>query len=142
MLRSRLHEVEVVRPEERHPAVPGQVDRAPGLTVDLDPAAGSVLLDQHRHPDLHAAPTAFDVAADAGLGSDGAHQLGLAAGPRRRGEGEQRHRFQEVGLALAVGAQEEVEAWVRFELEPRIVSIVAKFEGEQPHMATRIGMIT
>src|SRR5207244_3626065 len=70
------------------------------------------------------------------------HQLCLAPRPGRRGQGEQRHGLQEVGLALAVGAEEEVEARIGFELEPRIVPVVAKFEREQPHMATRIGMIT
>jgi hypothetical protein len=131
VLRPRLHQVQVVGPEEGDPKQPGQVHTPAGLAVDLDPATSPLSLHEDRDAHLHASLAALDHGGDPRLRAQRADQVRFPARAGRRGEREHRHRFQEVRLALPVGAQEEVQAGPRFEIEAAIVAVVAEFEPDQ-----------
>src|SRR5438132_114548 len=62
-----------------------------------------------------------------------AHQLHLAASPGRSGQGQHRHRFQQVGLALTVGAQEYIDPRLHRDVEVGVVAMIPELQSPEQH---------
>ena len=125
-LRTGLDQAEVVRPEEGHSEVAGQVDRAPPGAVHLDRASRAFSLDVEGDRELASRLAAGDFGLDPRARSDRAHELVLAARPRGRRESQHRHGLEQVRLALSVGADEHVDAGPGRQVQLRVVPVVAE----------------
>ena len=148
MLGTALHKAQVLRPEKRRLHLARQVDRTPCHAVDPDRLGGALALSGNAQRELDGSSPALDNRLHQRVRCQGPDEVGFAAGAGRRGEGEDRHRLEEVRLALGVLAQEDVELRSQLELQAGIVAVVAKRERDQPqvgeafYIATRTGMIT
>jgi len=132
-LRAGLDQAEVVRPEERDPEVARQVERAPPCPIDLDGAFRALALDVKRDRQLAGQRTVLDRCLDSRARSDRAHELGLATRPRRGRERQHGDCFEQVRLALPVGADEHVDVGSRREVELGVVAMVLQLEPEKAH---------
>src|SRR2546426_9389276 len=114
MLRPSLDEVEIIRPEERGPEVTGQVIGSPGLPINPDPTPSDLTIQSDLNLDLDLLTLQLDHRLEPGFRPQRSDQVRLPSSPGRGTESEHGNRFQEIGLALPVAAQEEVQTRVRF----------------------------
>jgi hypothetical protein len=120
--------------------VPDEVRRAPRDTVDAQALARPRTRRGRRAGDdgleLHRSGAAFDGACDArdrlGVGfSLPADELGVGRSARRAAGGEQIDGFEEVALALSVGAEEEEVAPGEADVELLVVTKGAELQPSQ-----------
>ncbi len=116
----------------------GQVDGAPAGTVDFDHAASALAFNRQSDRDLSPAGTGFDFRLDSRPRPDRSDQLGFATSPRRSRQGKHRNRFEQVRLALPVGAYEDVEAGARHEVELSVVAVVLELKPAKAHLTSAL----
>ena len=86
----------------------------------------ALAFDVERDHKLACRFACLDLGFDAGGGPDRAHQLEFPASPRRRGQSKHRDRLEQVGLALAVGPDEYIDARPRRQFQLRVVPMIAE----------------
>ena len=118
MFRLARNHAEIVGPEQDGGEAACQV-RAPreNLSVDLDRLYGArvTTLDRKREA-LRAGVAKSAIDLDAAEGRVEANQLGVDLGPKRASKSKEVNGFEEVGLALAVRAHDQIQARAEFDL--------------------------
>ena len=62
-----------------------------------------------------------------------AHHLGAAHAAKRSQRSDQVHRLQDVGLALRIVAQQQMETRRKIDVEPSVISEISKPQMRQVH---------
>ena len=133
-LGTSLDEAKVVRPEEHDPEITRQINCPAPRAVDLDRASGPITFDVQSYRDLSTQRAGLDLGLDARTWSERANELQLPSRPRRARERQHRDRLEEIGLALAVGADEDVDHRSRREVQLAVIAMVSEFETAKAHL--------
>src|SRR5258708_1033695 len=144
-----LDQPQVIRPEEGDPEMARKVEGPAPDAIDLDGSLRPIALQVESNRQLFGRVARLDLRLDARAGGNRPDQLDFPPRPRRSRQSQHGDGLEKVGLALAIRADEDVDAGPRRKVQLRVVAVISESKTPEAHSsaraqdkATRTGMIT